>query len=367
MSTARTQTSTATDPPPIRYVVPDGKAEPPLYRSRYGGLWVDRRDAHEILRTRRASGEVTDADAEVLAHYIDHGYVVFPKATDEAVIDDYLALFEAAWDATPSVTYLHWRHELHPMERKYYDEVTKVCELHGYFERAAELIYPPQVLRFLTQIFERPPVAFQTMTMRKGSEETLHIDTGPLTLTEPMSMAASWVALEDVQPGSGEFQFIPGSHRLPELLHYGTDKGHHGDFQEYDGVLRTTLRMCEERGLKTEKFMAKKGDVLIWHADLMHGGARIQDPRQTRKSLVAHFMPLGVMATFYDFTSVTAMPYPGISAYRLDTRNLSVGNDHSANGTPSSSMQLWRRWVPLSVRRLVPPSFAAWARRHIPR
>jgi ectoine hydroxylase-related dioxygenase (phytanoyl-CoA dioxygenase family) len=125
--------------------------------------------------------------------------------------------------------------------------------------------------------------------------------------------------------------------------------------------------MCEERGLKTEKFMAKKGDVLIWHADLMHGGARIQDPRQTRKSLVAHFMPLGVMATFYDFTSVTAMPYPGISAYRLDTRNLSVGNDHSANGTPSSSMQLWRRWVPLSVRRLVPPSFAAWARRHIPR
>jgi hypothetical protein len=42
---------------------------------------VDRRDAHEILRTSRASGEVTDVDAEVLAHYIDHGYVVFPKVT----------------------------------------------------------------------------------------------------------------------------------------------------------------------------------------------------------------------------------------------------------------------------------------------
>ena len=162
------QTPTTTDPQAIRYVVPEGEVEPQLYRSRYGGLWVDRRDAHEILRTRRAGGEVTDADAEVLAHYIDHGYVVFPKATDEALIDEYLALFEAAWDARPSVTYLHWKHELHPMERKYYDEVTKVCELHGYFDRAAELIYPPQLLRFLTQIFERPPVAFQTMTMRKG-------------------------------------------------------------------------------------------------------------------------------------------------------------------------------------------------------
>jgi hypothetical protein len=130
-------TPTATDPRAIRYVVPDGEAEPPLYRSRYGGLWVDRRDAHEILQARRARGEVTDADAEVLAHYIDHGYVVFPKAVDEALIDEYLALFEAAWDATPSITYLHWKQELHPMARKYYDEVTKVCELHGYFERAA--------------------------------------------------------------------------------------------------------------------------------------------------------------------------------------------------------------------------------------
>jgi hypothetical protein len=113
--------------------------------------------------------------------------------------------------------------------------------------------------------------------------------------------------------------------------------------------------------------MAKKGDVLIWHADLMHGGTPIQDSRQTRKSLVARVLPLGVMATFYDFTKVTAMPYPGISAYCFDTRNLTVGEDHSDNGTPSGSMQLWRRWVPLSVRPMISPSFAAWARRHIPR
>ena len=46
--------------------------------------------------------------------------------------------------------------------------------------------------------------------------------------------------------------------------------------------------MCEERGLKTEKFMAKKGDVLIWHADLMHGGAPIQDRRLTRKRAWLH-------------------------------------------------------------------------------
>ena len=85
----------------VGQLVPSGEAEQPLYRSRYGGLWVDRRDAHDILEDRRAKGEITDAEAEVLAHYIDHGYVVFPKATDESVIDEYLAVFETAWNAPP--------------------------------------------------------------------------------------------------------------------------------------------------------------------------------------------------------------------------------------------------------------------------
>ena len=334
---------------------------------------MDRRDAHELLEARQARGEVSAADAEMLAQYIDQGYVVFPHATDESVIDEYLALFEAAWDAPPDRIFLHWNRQYLPMDRTYYDEVTKVSELHTYFERAGDLIFPPAVLRFLTQIFERPPVAFQTMTMRKGSEENLHIDTGPLTLTEPMSMAAAWVALEDVQPLSGEFQFVPGSHRLPELLHYGTDKGHGGDYEEYDKILKTTLRTCEERGLHTETFMAKKGDVLIWHADLMHGGAPIQDRQRTRKSLVAHMMPLGVMPTFFDFSNVSEIPYDG-GGYWLDAlwcdetpRPARAKNGSAARPGKTRPIDLWREWVPLSVRQRVPPSFSAWVSRHLAR
>jgi len=111
-----------------------------------------------------------------------------------------------------------------PVERRYYDEVTRMSDLHTFFAQSGELIFPPRVLHFLTQIFDRDLVALQSMTMPKSTEEKLHIDTGTLTLTEPLAMAASWVALEDVQPHSGEFQFIPGSHRLAELLHFGTDK-----------------------------------------------------------------------------------------------------------------------------------------------
>jgi len=295
----------------------DGIPEPPLFRSRFGGLWTDRKDAHKVLEERRSRGEITASEAESLGHYIDHGYAVFPSAVNDELIDDYLAFFESAWDdAPPSVIAFH-QGSPQRLSRSLYDEVAKVSCLHWYYPRANELVFPPVVLRFLTLVYERPPVAFQTMSMRRGSEEPLHIDTGPLTLTEPMTMAASWLAMEDIQPQSGEFQFVPGSHALPELLHHGTTKGHDGDMAEYGQILQSLQRTSIEQGLTTERFIAKKGDLLIWHADLLHGGAPIEDMERTRKSFIAHFMPLGVMPTFYDFSGVNAVPYPS-GGYALD-------------------------------------------------
>jgi hypothetical protein len=291
------------------------------------------------------------------------------KATDEKVIDEYLAHFEAAWDDPPEGLWLQWNQQGHPMDRKFYDEVGKVGSLHLSFARAGELVFPPRVLRFLTQIYERPPVAFQTLTMRKGSEEFLHIDTAPLTLTEPMSLVGSWVALEDVQPGSGEFQYVPGSHGVPEHLHHGTHKGHNGDFDAAHQVIMAKRRLCDERGLEVQTFMAKKGDVLIWHGDLLHGGALIEDSTKTRKSLIGHLMPLGVMPTFFDFSNAGVIAYGG-GGYTIDVhwRDLLSGPAPTNGASPSSDRRvvtLWRDWAPLSLRKRVPPSFAARVRKHI--
>ena len=325
----------------------DSPAGPPIFRSRYGGLWVDRSDAHSILRDRQARGIISESEAEPIAHYIDHGYVVFPRAVDPALIDEYLALFEQVWDDPPAGMTARHGGEVLPLSRDLYDKVAKVNGVHHYFPRSGELIFPPPVLQFLTQIYDRPPVAFQTMTMRLGSEEPLHIDTGPLPLTEPMSLTGAWFALQDIQPSSGEFQFVPGSHLLPELLVNGVMKAHHGDMAEYGRILNETRRMSDERGLKTENFMAKTGDVLIWHADLMHGGAIIEDRKRTRKSMVAHYMPLGVMPTFYNASRMEAFAYEG-------------GGHCIAGPEPSGGEKSQGGW-----REYVPPSVRSFARRHM--
>lgn len=55
-------------------------------------------------------------------------------------------------------------------------------------------------------------------------------------------------------------------------------------------------------GLKEQRFRANKGDVLIWHADLAHGGAPIKDRSRTRLSLVAHYCPMGTYPMYREYT-----------------------------------------------------------------
>ena len=45
----------------------------------------------------------------------------------------------------------------------------------------------------------------------------------------------------------------------------------------------------DRKGLEEQRFLAKRGDLFIWHALLLHGGSEICRPGLTRKSLVTHF------------------------------------------------------------------------------
>ena len=46
-------------------------------------------------------------------------------------------------------------------------------------------------------------------------------------------------------------------------------------------------------GLKKQIFLPRRGDVLIWHGNLLHEGTAVKDRSRTRRSYVTHFTSFG--------------------------------------------------------------------------
>jgi phytanoyl-CoA hydroxylase len=48
----------------------------------------------------------------------------------------------------------------------------------------------------------------------------------------------------------------------------------------------------DARALQSRSILASKGDLVLWHADVLHGAEPIGDEALTRRSLVAHYFSL---------------------------------------------------------------------------
>jgi hypothetical protein len=111
--------------------------------------------------------------------------------------------------------------------------------------------------------------------------------------------AAIWMAMDDIDPDSGPFQFVPGSHKWPCLRNgkvkqlvvprIREDDNHHWAVAAEYLVNKSVEHHIERTGSRVETFSARKGDILIWHAKLMHRGSIPNDPALLRPALIAHY------------------------------------------------------------------------------
>jgi len=109
--------------------------------------------------------------------------------------------------------------------------------------------------------------------------------------------AAVWVALDDIHPDAGPFEYVPGSHRMippirqkPMLRALGTDESNPDWPAESERILTPLFEeLIAERELPVRQFIARKGDVLIWHARLLHRGSVPKDPERERRAVISHF------------------------------------------------------------------------------
>ena len=69
---------------------------------------------------------------------------------------------------------------------------------------------------------------------------------------------------------------------------------------EYERYIASLRQRSEEMGLRRERFLARKGDVLLWSAELGHGGSQNVAEGLTRKSIVTHYCPINCDPVYSD-------------------------------------------------------------------
>ncbi len=139
----------------------------------------------------------------------------------------------------------------------------------------------------LQRLLGERPALCNSLSLEYGTEQPDHVDSLFMTPRTPSHLVAAWVALEDCTPESGLLRYWPGSHRIrPYVFSNGERHFLPGELGTWTAWMQDQVR---QHGLQSELFRARKGDVFIWNAQLLHGGSPIADRGRTRRSVVFHY------------------------------------------------------------------------------
>lgn len=238
------------------------------------------------------------ATSPELAEWIDTGVMHLRGLLDHDVIDAYCERFKR--DA-------YERKQLRPLIQDPYGTGAELYELEiatGYGIGTPYLINPEMrdlcldknLVGYLQAIHNEPMGLHLNLTGWKSTQRAWHQDA---YLNPPYVghwYAAVWIALDDIHPDAGPFEYVPGSHRWPsiargKMLEALSEDGSDPDWPWHSEKLLGPLfdREIVNRGAHVERFIAKKGDVLIWHPNLCHRGSVPHDGSRERRALIAHY------------------------------------------------------------------------------
>jgi len=262
-------------------------------------LWIDQPGAHERIERLAKNGEITSGEAGRLARIVDQGYLSFPLELPDRIFDEIQEAVEGVWRDKPADLAWASRGPLRSFAEA--DETRdrkpsyRIADLHSHCPAALDLYLDPEIFRHVELILGQPAIATQSLYFEYGSQQPLHRDPVFVQTRPPSHLFAAWIALEDVGPRCGPLVYVPGSHRLP---YYQFEPGEFRldnvrlSGRETEAMLEMAefdRRQVEAHGLAPEVFTCKRGEALIWHSSLLHGGAVVEDPSLTRKSFVVHF------------------------------------------------------------------------------
>ncbi len=208
------------------------------------------------------------------------------------------------------------------------DNVTKQAEFYTYsnspriFEEwrnsdaIRELCLNKKLIDTLEFLYAKEALPFSTINFIKGSNQPLHSDAIHFHTIPQLWMTGVWVALEDTTLKNGTLNIVPGSHKWPvfdydslKLPHPDSIKdGEKENYRIYEEFIR---KLVDANNAQIVPVPLRKGQALIWAANLLHGGMQIVDENSTRLTQAIHYFYKDCTKYYHPMFS---KPYEGIYA-----------------------------------------------------
>lgn len=245
-------------------------------------LWLDKPDAKEqaILR---ASGDALLE--EVGLSIIDDGFAVLDEMVTHDMLSQIINDYQSFINENPESAQSHC-----DKDGRHF----RLANFHIYSDSALRMIKADRVMRVIDYLFGERGMLYTSLAFEYSTEQRPHRDT-PYFFTRPEGLFFGvWFPLEDVHEASGPLVYFPGSHRID------VDQLSFLDGQDpVDQSVRLAAIARYQQYLRDESFknfnlqtvLLKRGQMAIWHPQLVHGGSRQTNPCMTRRSMVFHVSP----------------------------------------------------------------------------
>jgi phytanoyl-CoA hydroxylase len=227
-------------------------------------------------------------------YYMDNGYVIVRKLFSN---EDCLKVIEL------------WNKEVKISDKYMYRQATAKAEKHifninGWIMNPIlnlQSINPfqfPNFRKFATNTFLASnginsvfhnilldyPKIVQSMFFEGNSVTWEHQDTYYLDSDRIGTMAAAWIALEDIAPNSGRFFVCPKSH----LINLDKQNEKNNIIDYHDKYISEIVDVIKNKQLEIRAPYLERGDVLFWNSKTIHGSLDSQDKNFTRLSITCH-------------------------------------------------------------------------------
>lgn len=263
--------------------------------------WLDQPDAFQQIDQKLARGEISAEQAEHCRKWSKDGYLILPGLIEPDAIDAVWAGYQSAIATGRIELPVESAGARDPHPGRFLNPHKRAGEF-------CRILKHSGLLSAIRLLMEREPKVLQTIASHKGSEQAEHSDSIHMTTYPIGYLSAAWIAFEDIHPDSGPLVYYPGSHRLPYV--FSKDVGISESDYQRDGYAAYQAKyepfiqkLLADHHQKAHHFLAKKGDVLIWHANLIHGGSPRRDLAHSRRAVVCHFFVKGAFV-YHDLSAM---------------------------------------------------------------